>query len=367
MRRRHTRASIVVLAASALLAADTPARSVSASTVVNAQSALWLIDLPEAAGDSAFTSQVHEVAGGFSAAIASWNTVTPGGSWIEVDLRARIGKRFTRWYDMGRWSADSSSNQRRSTKGQRDADASVDTDTLNLNRPAEAIQVRVLPHAGAGGVMPQVSLVAVATNTLAPRSADAFGLPSAPAADLPVPERSQRSAPSSPDQFGGGGDAWCSPASVSMVMAYWSQALHEPRWDVPVESAAAGTYDPVYDGCGNWPFNVAFASERGLRGWVQRLTRLNDVRQLIGAGIPVIASIKAAPGELSGAPYKRTNGHLLVVRGFTDSGDVIVNDPYALPGGIRRVYNRAQFAHAWLEGSLGTVYLIAPPDKLQRG
>ena len=39
--------------------------------------------------------------------------------------------------------------------------------------------------------------------------------------------------------------------------------------DVPV--SAAGTYDPVYDGCGNWPFNIAYATEHGLQGWVERL------------------------------------------------------------------------------------------------
>jgi hypothetical protein len=84
----------------------------------------------------------------------------------------------------------------------------------------------------------------------------------------------------------------------------------------------------------------------------------------VSAGVPVIASIRVRPGELDGAPYPKTDGHLLVVRGFTADGNVIVNDPYAEPGSIRRVYQRAQFERVWQDGSHGAVYLIAPPGVL---
>ena len=76
----------------------------------------------------------------------------------------------------------------------------------------------------------------------------------------------------------------------------------------------------------------------------------------------MIASIAVKPGELDGTPYPKTEGHLLVIRGFNAAGDVIVNDPYAEPGAIRRVYPRAQFERVWQGGSDGTVYIIAPPD-----
>jgi hypothetical protein len=49
------------------------------------------------------------------------------------------------------------------------------------------------------------------------------------------------------------------------------------------------------------------------------------------------------------------------VVGFTERGDVIVNDPRADPGigePVRRVYPRQQFKQAWQSRSRGTVYLI---------
>ena len=146
-----------------------------------------------------------------------------------------------------------------------------------------------------------------------------------------------------------------------MVMAYWARSANHPEWDVDVATVADGVYDPVYDGCGNWPFNVAFASEHGLAGFVRQLPSVDEAEALVSSRIPVIASIAVKPGELDGTPYPKTEGHLLVIRGFTESGDVIVNDPYAKPGEIRRVYRRTQFEHVWQGGSNGTVYIIAPP------
>ena len=40
---------------------------------------------------------------------------------------------------------------------------------------------------------------------------------------------------------------------------------------------------------------------------------------------------RSARGELDGAPISSTDGHLLVIVGFTDDGDVVVNDPAARP------------------------------------
>lgn len=313
-----------------------------------------------------FLSRIHPESQPFSTAIASWNVQTPSGSWIETQLRARIGERWTRWYDMGNWSSDRTGGHRHSVASQRDADGEVQTDTLVLAKPANAWQVQVEAHTGHGGALPLLTLVAVATGAAHYSVADERNSKSdvLVGRDLKVPERTQR-VDESPDALAGGGDAWCSPTSVSMVMAYWAQRLHHPQWNVSTPAAADGTFDQSYHGCGNWPFNVAFASEHGLAGWVDRLSGLHEMEPFITADVPLIASIRVAPGELNGSPYKKTDGHLLVVRGFTSSGDVIANDPYGLPGHIRIVYKREQFERVWMNGSGGIVYVIAPPSVLK--
>ena len=65
------------------------------------------------------------------------------------------------------------------------------------------------------------------------------------------------------------------------------------------------------------------------------------------------------PGELDGAPIASSSGHLLLVRGFTDDGDVRVHDPAATTDeGVPRTYDRDQLREAWQGGSGGVVYLI---------
>ncbi len=325
-------------------------------------SALWLVDLGAGVQHPEYTTPVREVTGGFTSAIASWNLSTSHGQWIAVQMRARVGGRWTRWYEMGHWSADLDGGHRHSIDKQDDADGRVDTDTLNLKRVADAVQVRAQTHAGSDGVLPVLRMLAVSTDR------EDIAAPTASTADvaawgrdIDVPQLTQRVGKQG-GAFGGGGPSWCSPTSVAMVLGYWAARTRHPEWVADVPSAAKSTYDPVYDGCGNWPFNIAYASQHGLRGWVDRFGSLANVERLVADGIPVIASIKVAPGELAGTPYPSTDGHLLVIRGFTSKGDVIVNDPDGEVGAIRRVYDRAQFFHCWQRGSRGAVYLIAPPS-----
>jgi hypothetical protein len=127
-----------------------------------------------------------------------------------------------------------------------------------------------------------------------------------------------------------------------------------------------GTYDHTYGGNGNWPFNTAYASSRGLDASVSRFESLGQVERRVVAGVPIVASIAWKEGELSGAPVPGSDGHLLVVRGFDLSGNVVVNDPAGCDDSrVRRAYNRREeFARAWASGSGsgsgGIAYLIYP-------
>ena len=89
-----------------------------------------------------------------------------------------------------------------------------------------------------------------------------------------------------------------------------------------------------------------------------------QVEEWISAGIPVIISFGFKEGELAGTPIPSSNGHIIVVRGFTSSGNVIVNEPAASSNdSVRRVYDRADLQRLWLRHSGGTVYLIYPKGR----
>ena len=289
----------------------------------------------------------------FDRIITSWNAVTPAGTWVKVEVRAYrpAESRWTRFYTMGVWAQGTGTIKRHSVAGQGDADGSVDTDVLRLTGGAVCtrFQYRLTLCTTDRTVSPGVDLVAVMTSNSAKEAA---GLPvysdrQAWGRDLNVPRRSQMIYPD-------GGEVWCSPTSVSMVLAYWGTSVTVPR-------AAARTYDYTYRGHGNWPFNTAWASTYGLEAYVTRMGSLAQLEEWISAGVPVVISIAWKRGELSGAPIPSSNGHVVVVRGFDSKGDVIVNDPAASSDArVRLVYRRLELFRVWLKYSGGTAYLIHP-------
>jgi hypothetical protein len=136
----------------------------------------------------------------------------------------------------------------------------------------------------------------------------------------------------------------------------WVGAGHTDPW---VDQAARATYDAAYEGTGNWAFNTAFAASLAGDAFVTRLPDLRAAEHYVAAGIPLVASVSFRSGELSGAPISSTAGHLLVIVGFTATGDVVVNDPASRSrSGVRRTYDRAELEAAWLGGSGGVVYVI---------
>src|SRR5262249_59310500 len=68
--------------------------------------------------------------------------------------------------------------------------------------------------------------------------------------------------------------------------------------------------------------------------------------------------------RLHGKAADTGNGHLVVCAGFTEQGDVVVNDPWAaLDKGqkVRQVISRGNLAKAW-EHSHRTIYLVCPEN-----
>ena len=98
-----------------------------------------------------------------------------------------------------------------------------------------------------------------------------------------------------------------------MVMEYWGSgpSAADLAWVDPaladpcVDHAARFTFDAAYDGTGNWPFNTAYAAHFGLDAFVTRLRSLQEAELFLAAGIPLVASIAAGPGELDGFRCRR--------------------------------------------------------------
>ena len=77
----------------------------------------------------------------------------------------------------------------------------------------------------------------------------------------------------------------------------------------------------------------------------------------------MIASIRFEEGSYEDAPiYQGTGGHLIVIRGFTSEGNVIVNDPASREKGNGAIYPPRGLGHAWF-GHGGVGYVIRPPAK----
>ncbi|HYY54259.1 MAG TPA: peptidase C39 family protein [Candidatus Dormibacteraeota bacterium] len=281
----------------------------------------------------------------FDEVVPSWTALTPPGTWLEVRARVAFVKRWTRWYSLGVWAERDEPVARHSVPGQRDADAEVATDTLRVAVAAQTLQVELGLFTLSPQALPVVTSLSLASSSEA--EPPAFRAERAAwGRVLEVPPRSQM-------VHRDGGEAWCSPTSVAMVLAYHGV-------DVGVPAAAAATYDWAYDGCGNWPFNTAFAARFGMDAHVARFSSMYELERSIAEGLPLVASYAWKEGELPGAPLPAVDGHLGVVIGFDDRGDPVVNDPAARTDDeVRRTYPRVEFERQWRR-SRGTVYVIRP-------
>lgn len=237
----------------------------------------------------------------------------------------------------------------------------VRTDYLVLDRPAVRMQYRVTLESSARAVChPRIGppllqrFFASFSNSTGDRELfDRYtGPPPARGAEtegwarvLPVPYRAQLDVPR--DKIG---HIICCPTCVAMILE--SHGIRRSTLAV-----AAHAYDPERRTYGIWPRAVQTAVQHGLEAWVQRFRSHADVKRLIAAGVPVMASIRVQPGELQNARYPGTSGHLILIRGFTPEGDYVVNDPYSPgPGGEEIVYSEEDMAKVWFEkGGVGIV------------
>lgn len=311
--------------------------------------------------------------------ISSWNVDTPAGTWVEINARGTAEDGTdTDWFVMGRWCAKDpemgGAIRRTSVDDQATDYATVWTDTLHLlnDHTLTQFQLRIqLMRRSGTRATPTVRYLGAVTSSIpdeytGPVSKFTLGRERV----LKVPTYSQEVHVGHYPQWNGGGEAWCSPTSSSMLLASWGRGPSkkdlswvDPPVDGQVDYAARGTYDATYDGCGNWPFNTAYTASFGLSSFVTRLRSLAEAERFIAAGIPLATSQSFKAADLDGAGYS-TNGHLMALVGFSADGDPVMNDPashlIADDDQVRVTYRRDQFEAAWLGSSGGVVYVNHP-------
>jgi hypothetical protein len=314
--------------------------------------------------DGFYESREILVPGGFHDALVSWNVqCSPrAGMCMELRVRAKDGD-WSPWLWVGEWGEPSPPPLylRRNDPGGPRVDASaprtteftggkIDVDYFKSEQSFERAQyrVRTAHEAKVAGLTVRLRRVALCFSRRVDGAPAAAPIPRAHQIEVPFLSQTSESA----DIAG----RICSPTSVAMVLRY--RGVNAATADV-----AKLAFDARHDIYGNWPRAVQTAYSLGVPGYVTRLASWGEVEELLRKDQPLVISIAAAKGALSGAPYPSTNGHLLVLTGFDDKGDVRVNDPAAADAQRgRTVYERSELDQVWLARG-GTAYVLLPRER----
>lgn len=296
--------------------------------------------LRTSAAKASLTTAVLEAPFPFDDLVASWNAMVPRGASLEMQAQVR-GEAWSPWFGLGRSEGDKFFSGAR----QDNEFGHVEIDTLKLKRKATALRLRLLFRAPGRPI--RLRLYAATVSNEPSRPPDPFQegpwvreLAVAPRSQMEEQERYRHDI--------------CSPTALAMALEFWGLRVRTIEAAERVKDQVTGIF-------GHWPFNVAAAGALGLEGFVARLEGLSELQSEISQGRPVVASLTFGPGELPGAPLKKTKGHLLLVTGFTREGDVIALDPAAPDrGSARRVYPRLEFDRAWRVNKRGLCYLLGP-------
>lgn len=224
-------------------------------------------------------------------------------------------------------------------------DLAADVDQFATSEAVEGVRMRVrLRTSDLDRLLAAPRLVALSASDLAPvEEEDTSGRSVA----LVVPAESQM------EQAANLRHRVCSPTSLAMVLAYWGAKAE-------VEALAASTLHPGLDMYGVWPAAIHVAGRYGVAGYLLRFPHWAAAAWCLERRIPIIASVRYAAGELTGAAIAATDGHLLVLAG-REGDEVLVNDPAAATREeVSRRYPLSEIRSVWLDRT-GVGYVLFRP------
>lgn len=281
-----------------------------------------------------------------STMVASFNSDTSMGGTVEIALRVVTKQGTSQWFSYGQWGLKRGFNG--SVNSQQDHLASMQIDRLVVAPDITVVGVQFKVTLRRVHVIdPSPTLTRVMLTTT--RANVNYQYDYIPEIDYAVPVRSQMVVPEI-------GNVICSPAALAMVMSYYGNV-------VDVIDVANNVYDNTANTYGNWTYNVAYAAEQGYRAYVYYCQNRCELFDILAEGYPVIASIRTQSREqLLGAPQAYPGGHLVVVRGSTntlDGAKLIVNDPAGKSDQqVVNQYDVEDFMQAWR----GIIYVIVEAE-----
>lgn len=286
----------------------------------------------------------------FEYMVASWNTDTPAGTWVEVSARAYVDMKdaWTKWLSWGKWSQSIT----RGSVDDSDDHAYMDVDTFTVSgsngETASKIQIKVVLHSDEAGVTPTLRLFGMTwKNTLEGQITD----PAYYGEEVELPERVQLDTPAYSQMIRERsiGDVMCSATTVCVM-------LNDRGEDTIPEEIALIDYDKPYDGFGNWSYSVAAAGAYGYEAYTQ-YADLDIVRQELAKGYSVGLSVTYSNSTNGSYPYleggaaNNTAGHLITITGYetVDGVDYLFSSDSAAgsdDGCVKR-YRADQMEAAW--------------------
>lgn len=285
--------------------------------------------------------------GPFDQALPSWNIDLPEGAAFRVDIQVaedEVGA-SSPWLDLGGWGEWP--EELRSPVAFDSGKVSIDILDLSELHARARFRLRTRSAEADDPVVLQ-RLFCVFTNRGMMKEQVMTALKGPNEAFLiEVPARSQKS------ESAELAPRICSPTSVAMVLEHYGH-------DYETAEVAALLYDPENDIYGNWNRAAQGAHMLGVPALVVRIYSWMEAETYLRTVGPLIISIGVEPGQLTGAPYEATSGHLLVLCGLDGNGNAWVMDP-AVPAGERqpRKYSMEELLQVWLVRG-GFTYALNP-------
>jgi len=278
----------------------------------------------------------QEMAFPFNYGLPSWNGSSPAKqAYFKVYIRFPYDTTWSPWLTVGYWNKEwgGSYGTTSYTAG------NVDIDEIELYAYQTTFQFKIEFYranlAVTSPTLRKIALTLSDTRTTAQLDFNAINADNPPAIFIPTTFYYQYLLD---PEIGG---SICSPTSVSMILRSFGIAVDPLQF-------ASDTKDPYWGIFGVWPRVVQHAAEYGLDGAVTQYRSWSQAYEVLARGGRIAMSV--------GKPLY--SGHLMMLAGFTSSGDPIVHDP-ARPNGYGYIFNKDDLSHSWFDkgGISYTFYL----------